>query len=57
MATAQNRSSIPDKPRRFPLARVAWLTLLALVLTLAFIGYLTPAMRVQWANFVSMCGF
>jgi len=31
--------------------------LLALVLAVAFMGHLTPAMRVQWANFVSLCGF
>lgn len=44
-------------PRRFSWGRLIGLTLLAVVLGLAFIGYLTPDMRVQWANFVSMCGF
>ena len=30
---------------------------LAIVLGLAFLGYLTPDMRVQWANFMALCGF
>ncbi|WP_397473836.1 hypothetical protein [Pusillimonas sp.] len=46
-----------NKPRRFKPARVAGLALLAAVLALAFVGHLTPDMKVQWANFVSMCGF
>lgn len=45
------------KPRRAGPGRVAGLLLLAAVLALAFMGHLTPAMRVQWANFVSLCGF
>lgn len=56
----QNSSShLPTttKPRRFKPARVAGLILLAAVVALAFVGHLTPDMQVQWANFVSMCGF
>ncbi|MDX3895860.1 hypothetical protein [Pusillimonas sp.] len=45
------------KPRRVLLGRMAGLALLAVVLAVAFMGHLTPAMRVQWANFVSLCGF
>jgi hypothetical protein len=30
---------------------------LSLVLGLSFLGYLTPGMRIQWENFMSMCGF
>jgi len=30
---------------------------LAAVLTLGFIGYLTPGMKIQWENFMTMCGF
>jgi len=37
--------------------RIAGWGALAVVLALAFVGYLTPDMRVQWANFVALCGF
>lgn len=30
---------------------------LILVLGLAFAGYLTPDMRIQWANLMTLCGF
>jgi hypothetical protein len=40
-------------PRAWRLA--GWLAL-TVVLTLSFIGYLTPDMRVQWANFMALCG-
>ena len=30
---------------------------LVLVLGLAFVGYLTPGMRIQWANLMTLCGF
>lgn len=42
---------------RFSLKRVAGGVALAAVLALSFIGYLTPDMQVQWANFMSLCGF
>lgn len=45
------------RARRFRPAQVAGLVLLAAVLALAFVGHLTPDMKVQWANFMSMCGF
>ena len=35
---------------------VGCLVLLA-VLGLAFLGYLTPDMRIQWANLMTLCGF
>ncbi|WP_202411771.1 hypothetical protein [Paracandidimonas lactea] len=48
-------------PSAQPLHRRSWRLAggiaLALVLALAFLGYLTPDMRVQWANFVALCGF
>jgi len=49
--------SHPEKPRRFTVARTAGLLALAAVLTASFIGHLAPSMRVQWANFVALCGF
>lgn len=30
---------------------------LIVVLGLAFIGYTTPGMRIQWANLMTLCGF
>ncbi|NYT58100.1 hypothetical protein H0A65_04090 [Alcaligenaceae bacterium] len=30
---------------------------LLVVMALAFAGYLSPEMRVQWANFAALCGF
>lgn len=42
---------------RSSLKRVAGGVALAAVLALSFIGYLTPDMQVQWANFMSLCGF
>jgi len=30
---------------------------LLLVMALAFAGYLSPEMRLQWANFAALCGF
>jgi len=52
-----SNSSHTEKTRRLPIGRIAALVLLAVVLTLAFIGHLTPSMRVQWANFMALCGF
>jgi len=59
MPTSHSSSSGTSvKPaHRLTLGRVAgWLALTA-VLALSFVGYLTPQMQVQWANFMSMCGF
>lgn len=50
-------SSPHEKPCRAMLARLAGFALLAVVLALAFRGHLSAEMRVQWANFMSMCGF
>ena len=37
--------------------RVLGTLALGMVLGLSFLGYLTPSMRIQWENFMSMCGF
>ncbi len=37
--------------------RVTGWVLLALILTLGFLGYLMPSMRVNWQSIASMCGF
>jgi hypothetical protein len=42
---------------RFSAKRVAGGIAIAAALALAFIGYLSPYMQVQWANFVTFCGF
>ncbi|SPU54127.1 hypothetical protein [Bordetella trematum] len=43
------------KPRRW----VRWLggLLLAAVMLLGFVGYLSPEMRINWENVAAMCGF
>lgn len=38
-------------------ARIAGWLAVGAVMVLAFIGYLTPDMRIQWENFLSLCGF
>ncbi|HLU19914.1 MAG TPA: hypothetical protein VKZ66_08145 [Pusillimonas sp.] len=43
--------------RSVKLRRAAVLIVLAAVLALGFIGHLTPGMKIQWENFMSMCGF
>lgn len=57
MTRPSSSQPLAERPRRFGVARVVGLALLACVLALAFIGHLTPAMKVQWANFMSFCGF
>ena len=47
---------LPKSARRGPWQIVGLIALFA-VLGLSFLGYLTPDMRVQWANFVALCGF
>lgn len=37
--------------------KIAGRLALVAVLALAFIGYLTPDMRIQWANLMTLCGF
>jgi hypothetical protein len=43
-------------PKRGPWSYAGILAVLA-VMALAFGGYLTPEMRVQWSNFMALCGF
>lgn len=57
MNNTSHQTPLQRKPGRFKLTHIAGGVLLAAVLTLAFIGHLTPSMKVQWANFMSMCGF
>lgn len=45
-------------PRRTGRAwRVAGLLALAAVLALAFVGHLSPDMKLQWENLMALCGF
>ncbi len=37
--------------------RIAVPLLLALVLGLSFLGWLSPDMTLQWENFMALCGF
>jgi len=37
--------------------RITLGALLALVLVVGFLGYLTPSMRVNWEAIASLCGF
>lgn len=43
-------------PKRGPW-HYAGIAILLVVMGLAFAGYLSPDMRVQWANFAALCGF
>jgi len=52
--THTHRTPPPDAARH---RRVVGALVLAVVLGLSFLGYLTPSMRIQWENFMSMCGF
>ncbi|CAN1533177.1 hypothetical protein MCEGE14_01483 [Burkholderiaceae bacterium] len=45
------------KPRVSLWLRVSLGVMLLVVLTVGFMGYLTPAMRVSWEAVASMCGF
>jgi len=45
----------PRRPR--PAWRVAGLLALAAVLALAFLGHLSPDMKLQWENLMALCGF
>lgn len=52
----------PDTPTASPVRRFSTTALIgrlavAIVLGLAFVGYLTPGMRIQWANLMTLCGF
>jgi hypothetical protein len=37
--------------------RYAGICAVLVIMGLAFAGYLSPGMRVQWANFMALCGF
>jgi len=50
--------STPQPVRRSGrLWRAAGLLALAAVLGLAFLGHLSPAMKLQWENLMALCGF
>lgn len=37
--------------------RVVGMLVLAAVLALAFVGHLSPEMKLQWENLMALCGF
>ena len=43
--------------RRVSVSSIIGRLALIVVLGLAFVGYLTPSMRIQWANLMTLCGF
>lgn len=43
--------------RRFNIGKLIGRLIMATVVGLAFVGYLTPSMRIQWANLMTLCGF
>src|SRR3546814_20386616 len=51
-----HRSPEAPPPKKGPWSYAGILAVLV-VMALAFIGYLSPEMRVQWANFAALCGF
>lgn len=50
-------SAGPGHRQRPGIARIAGRVALLTVLALAFAGYLSPDMRIQWANLMTLCGF
>ncbi|MCY1518223.1 hypothetical protein D9M68_529330 [compost metagenome] len=53
-----NPPASPASPaRRHRGWRVAGMLALAAVLGLAFWGYSTPEMQIQWENLAALCGF
>lgn len=52
-----NASPETSRPAWSRLRRIALLLLLAIVLGIAFAGYLSPDMRLQWENLMALCGF
>jgi hypothetical protein len=54
---ASNTAATIKPAPRFSAKRVAGGIALAAALALAFSGYFSPYMQVQWANFVTFCGF
>lgn len=43
--------------RRGRIWRASGLLALAAVLALAFVGHLSPDMKLQWENLMALCGF
>lgn len=57
-STVHHPDTEPVLPtRRISAGAVIGRLALVLVLGLAFAGYLTPGMRIQWANLMTLCGF
>lgn len=50
-----HEAAAPQRRARF--WRVSGLIALAAVLALAFVGHLTPDMKLQWENLMALCGF
>lgn len=53
--SSHHETSTPRRPGR--LWRVTGLLALAAVLALAFVGHLSPDMKLQWENLMALCGF
>jgi len=53
----ESASQTPLSARRSRVGVLIGRLALAIVLGVAFMGYLTPGMRIQWANLMTLCGF
>lgn len=53
----QSASQTAPSARRSRVGVLIGRLALVIVLGLAFVGYLTPGMRIQWANLMTLCGF
>lgn len=49
--------SVSSVKRSHPALRALGRVAVALVLGLAFLGYVSPEMRLQWENLMALCGF
>lgn len=56
-ADATGRHDSPATQRVARRWRVAGLLALAVILGLAFVGHLSPDMKLQWENLMALCGF
>lgn len=52
-----SHSVAPPAQRAGRVWRVARLLILLAVLGVAFVGHLSPAMKLQWENLMALCGF
>ncbi|MFT0851189.1 hypothetical protein VRY85_10445 [Achromobacter sp. F4_2707] len=52
-----SHSEAPPAHRPGRVWRVARVLILLAVLGLAFVGHLSPAMKLQWENLMALCGF